>query len=63
MFQARFHKAMELVGAEFIDRVKYYGTSWWPARELVVEAINKRESVSFNFDWDIEMNYILSCCC
>ena len=44
-FQERFNKAMALVGSEFRDKVDYYSTSWWPARELVEKAINKRHEV------------------
>jgi len=43
--QARFEAAMQLVGAEFSERVDYYGRSWWPARELVLNAISKRKEV------------------
>jgi len=39
---ARFHQAMELVKTEFLDKVNYFSKSWWPARELVVTAINNR---------------------
>ena len=38
---------MKLVGTEFKDRVDYYNTSWWPAREHVVAALNKRSQVCF----------------
>jgi len=41
----RFHKAMSVVEAEFVDRVKYYSTAWWPARELVRTALEKRHEV------------------
>lgn len=44
-FDAGFWKAMELVGAEFVDRVKFYGNVWWPARSLVLEALEKRFEV------------------
>lgn len=40
---------MELVGSEFMDRVKYYKESWFPTRSLVYEAIEKRYDVSFSF--------------
>lgn len=42
---ARFHKALELVGVEFQDRVKYFAESWWPAREIVKNAMEKRMDV------------------
>ena len=38
--------AMKMVGAEFLDRVDYYSTSWWPARTLVEEALEKRHEVN-----------------
>ena len=38
---------MKLVGAEFKDRVDYYSQSWWPARELIVNALDKRHEVLF----------------
>ena len=47
--QACFDRAMELVGSEFMDRVKYYKESWFPARSIVFEAIEKRYDVSFSF--------------
>ncbi|CAG0887854.1 unnamed protein product [Darwinula stevensoni] len=34
-----FCKAMEMVKEEFIDRVRYYGEVWWPAREKVSTAL------------------------
>ncbi|XP_022095011.1 UPF0160 protein MYG1, mitochondrial-like isoform X2 [Acanthaster planci] len=40
-----FQKAMELTGLEFLDRVNYYSNSWWPARELVESAIDRRFEV------------------
>ena len=39
---------MELAGSEFVERVKFYRSTWWPARELVEKAISKREEVSGN---------------
>ncbi|XP_013379722.1 UPF0160 protein MYG1, mitochondrial [Lingula anatina] len=41
----RFHKAMEMVGAEFLDRVSYYTDSWLPARTLVEKALAGRFKV------------------
>ncbi|XP_033120510.1 UPF0160 protein MYG1, mitochondrial-like [Anneissia japonica] len=43
--ECRFKKAMELTGSEFVERVKYYNDCWWPAREIVEEAINGRFDV------------------
>lgn len=40
--KACFNRAMELVGLEFMDRVNYYKDSWFPARSLVDDAIQKR---------------------
>lgn len=42
---AQFEKAKDLVGAEFIDKIMYYGTVWWPARSIVEEAIRNREKI------------------
>merc|ERR1719281_1073813 len=39
---ARFQEAMALVGAYFEDRVRYFARRWWPARELVVRAVEQR---------------------
>ncbi|XP_052067437.1 MYG1 exonuclease-like isoform X1 [Mytilus californianus] len=38
-----FLKAMRVVGDEFMDRVMYYKKAWLPARQLVVDAIEKRK--------------------
>jgi len=37
-----FDKAMEMVGSEFLDRLKFFKDSWLPARTIVEQAINKR---------------------
>lgn len=50
---ARFEKAMELVGSEFIDRITYASGAWWPARKYVLDAINDRYQVSSH-----KINYI-----
>ena len=39
--------ALEYVGAEFLDKVSYYNTVWWPARALVEEAHTNRYQVCF----------------
>jgi len=44
--QKQFKSALEYVGAEFLDRVNYYNTVWWPARVLVEEAHANRFQVS-----------------
>ncbi|OTF80925.1 UPF0160 protein MYG1, mitochondrial-like protein [Euroglyphus maynei] len=38
----RFLKAVELAGQEFVECVNYYGHSWFPARQIVMEAFDKR---------------------
>lgn len=43
--QSQFERAKELVGAEFIDKVVYYTSVWWPARSIVTRAIENRMSV------------------
>ncbi|XP_062842271.1 UPF0160 protein MYG1, mitochondrial [Trichomycterus rosablanca] len=40
-----FHKAIDLVGAEFLDRLDYYQNAWLPARVLVEEAVKTRYQV------------------
>jgi len=42
---ARFKKASELAGTEFLDRLDYYAKAWLPGRGLVEEAIKGRASV------------------
>ncbi|KAG5878834.1 hypothetical protein JTB14_023957 [Gonioctena quinquepunctata] len=42
---ATFSKAMELVGKEFTERVLEAATIWWPAREIVKKAIEKRREI------------------
>ncbi len=44
-FDAGFHRAMDLVRPEFVDRVGYYGRVWWPARSIVAEAVEGRFQV------------------
>ncbi|XP_066285897.1 MYG1 exonuclease-like [Branchiostoma lanceolatum] len=41
----RFCKAMEMVGEEFEDRVRYYSQAWWPGRKLVQDALEARHAV------------------
>ncbi|XP_018597728.1 MYG1 exonuclease [Scleropages formosus] len=40
-----FHKAMAVVGAEFLDRLDFYQNSWLPARSLVETAVQNRIQV------------------
>lgn len=40
-----FLKAIALTGSEFVDRVKYFGLSWIPARSIVEESFKKRHEV------------------
>ncbi|GFR60693.1 UPF0160 protein MYG1, mitochondrial [Elysia marginata] len=47
----QFLKAMEMVGAEFTDRINYYKTSWLPARQVVEEAVKGRFD---NGQWRIQ---------
>lgn len=42
---AAFGRAQQLVGTEFVDKVRYYATSWWPAREIVAAAVERRHAV------------------
>ncbi|KAJ3108547.1 hypothetical protein HDU97_000829 [Phlyctochytrium planicorne] len=41
----RFLSAVEMVGKEFVERVKYLGLSWMQARSIVVDAIDQRHTV------------------
>ncbi len=41
----QFNLALDMVGKEFTDRVKYYALSWWPARSIVQKAVDTRFSV------------------
>ena len=45
MWQARFARAMELVGSEFVDKLQYFYQSWLPARSIVQDAFNARFEV------------------
>ena len=36
---------MDLVRPEFVDRVRFYGDVWWPARSLVAAALERRFEV------------------
>ncbi|XP_029946929.1 MYG1 exonuclease [Salarias fasciatus] len=40
-----FKKALTLVGAEFLDRLDFYKSSWLPARALVEEAVKQRHQI------------------
>lgn len=37
---------MALIGREFIDRFQFYVKHWWPARSLLVQAIDQRFKVN-----------------
>ncbi|KAK3730854.1 hypothetical protein QZH41_009970 [Actinostola sp. cb2023] len=41
----QFQKALEIAGAEFLDKVLYYKDCWLPARSLVQKAIKQRYEV------------------
>ncbi len=43
--QAKFLQASTMVGTEFLDRLDYYAKAWLPARDLVVDALEKRKRV------------------
>lgn len=43
--QTQFEKAMIIVGEEFVDRVLYFGTVWYPARTIVAEALENRYNI------------------
>lgn len=41
----RFENAMAQAGSEFKDKVHFYSRSWWPARKIVEDALEKRFEV------------------
>uniref|UniRef100_A0A336LPI0 CSON009741 protein n=1 Tax=Culicoides sonorensis TaxID=179676 RepID=A0A336LPI0_CULSO len=43
--QAQFEKAKELVGGEFVDKIRYYTEVWWAARALVQTALKNRFNI------------------
>ncbi|CEL62375.1 UPF0160 protein [Rhizoctonia solani AG-1 IB] len=42
---ALFRKASELTGTEFLGRLDYLANAWWPARDLVSNALGARTQV------------------
>ncbi|KAJ1922717.1 hypothetical protein IWQ60_006339 [Tieghemiomyces parasiticus] len=54
----RFTQAVALTGAEFSERVRYYGLSWLPAYTLVESAIQKR----FEVDLSGQILVLETCC-
>ena len=42
---AGFYRAMDMVRPEFLDKVNYYGKTWWEARECVEDALKNRKKV------------------
>ncbi|KAI0001998.1 metal-dependent protein hydrolase [Russula vinacea] len=42
---AQFLKASQLAGEEFLGRLNYYGRSWLPARDLVLDGLSRRVNV------------------
>ena len=40
-----FTNAMDLVGNEFLDRIHYFTQSFWPARKIIVNAVENRFNV------------------
>ncbi|ORX90742.1 metal-dependent protein hydrolase, partial [Basidiobolus meristosporus CBS 931.73] len=42
---ARFEQAMELAGSEFLDRLRFLGFAWLPARDIVVKAVDSRYEI------------------
>lgn len=43
--EEQFEKAKQMAGEEFVDKVIYFATVWWPARSIVIDAINDRFKV------------------
>ena len=58
-----FVKASALVGDEFVDRLDYYGNAWLPARQLVLDGLNRAtfdgRVVVFDLfaPWKVSMHY------
>ncbi|TRY62004.1 hypothetical protein TCAL_13998 [Tigriopus californicus] len=44
-FNAGFHRALDLVRPEFLDKVRYFAQVWWPARGIVATALEERFSL------------------
>lgn len=42
--EAQFKKATEVAGTEFVDKIKYCGKHWLPAREIVQNAMKERQT-------------------
>ena len=40
----RFEQASTLMGEAFLSKVDFYGKSWLPARDIVVRALDQRQS-------------------
>uniref|UniRef100_A0A8R1E1G8 MYG1 protein n=1 Tax=Caenorhabditis japonica TaxID=281687 RepID=A0A8R1E1G8_CAEJA len=38
----RFQQAMQFIGGEFVRFLKYLANVWWPAREIIEQAVEKR---------------------
>ncbi|XP_063707811.1 MYG1 protein [Culicoides brevitarsis] len=43
--QSQFEKAKELVGGEFVDKIRYYTEVWWAARAIVQKTLENRFNV------------------
>ena len=46
LLQERFEEAVTMVGKEFRERVLYFRDVWLPARDIVLEAVQKRHTVN-----------------
>jgi len=57
-YDARFERAMQLVGGEFLDKLNYYHSVWLPARTIVQSSIADR----FNVDPSGEIVVLQSQC-
>lgn len=62
-----FLKASALVGDEFVDRLDYYSNAWLPARQLVLDALNRAtfDGRVIVFDifapWKVSMHILVYC--
>ena len=41
----RFEQASTLMGEAFLSKLDFYGKSWLPARDIVVQALEQRKSL------------------
>lgn len=45
ILMSKFKEAMQMMGGEFLREVSFYGNVWWPLRQNVLTAVDKRFDV------------------